>query len=365
VAILVQPGHRARTRVVRLGVLAGSAAVAVLVAATWYVGNYGAARTHLSGVGARRATDHFFPGLREVSQLFVALQLPLALVLTAVLVGGSVVWLRSRRGAPHAPVAAAAGAWLATPTAFLALVFAEGFVLLHQAPDATGQWVAVLPALGALVVRALDKVPRQAQAVAAVALAAITAVNLLAFSGEVGYLGRPRTFAAGALGQLTLTDGRWFLEQTMAGRGLDADGHLPSNLRHYDSTYVAIITAIRDQAAAHGQFPMLYLRDDGSRLMNINNLALADNQLHGRATVGINYLPRTDSSRTAIAEAVDNPRSPKGTFALLVDPYLIGDPPGYGRWDASLGAAGFQVLRVFPTPEGRHAVLYWRPPPAS
>ncbi len=361
VAVLIQGVARRGELRSRLMSFGAAVAAAVAVAATWYARNVGDAVGYLTGTrfsgSVTRRPEWHLDG-RDVRELVSAAQLPLGLLLTGITIAGVVVALRSHRS--RRSLRDELRHLLGTDAAVLVLVILEGALALSIADWSQAQWLPLVPAMIALAVLALASLARaRIRATLACAVLVLSTFNLVMVSDVWPWLGKPRTVSAGPVGDLTVTDGRQYVERFFDGL-VDSDrpGRFPDSWRRWLPLHRKLTAWMARYAAAHGQRPVVVIGGDDSRLLNLNDVLLSDrlNDDEQAMIVGRVFIER-DTSRRTIRRDFDDPQFGLPNFVITLDIPRRIEPER--RVEGVLRDGGFRVLKTVSLPEGTGRV-WWR-----
>ena len=363
-----------RDRVRRLANLVGAAVVATAVAATWYGRNFGDAVGYLRGTRFRTATPisatyRVTSLLRFAGQIVDTTQLPVAMILIGVAaLAVARGWRRSVSARTSPP---GRRAWLRRPDdadrCFLLLVVAALIVVFAVAEFAVGEppigvWLLVVPILVSLAMVGLAALTSRLRRSLAGLLAVLAVVNVVMVSGFAPGLAQVRTVDAGAIGPLTLTDGRQFVQQLWAPFPAGPPGQLPGSFRRLPDLQRSTATWLLRYTARQGQRPVVFAVSGDSRFFNINDLALADRLLEGR---GLLITGRVDVPAAAslgrYCPWLDDPRRGLPNFLTIHrGTKLASKRPGRpSPAETRVEAFGFRVVRTVELPDGP-MLIYWR-----
>jgi 4-amino-4-deoxy-L-arabinose transferase-like glycosyltransferase len=355
-AVQAIAGGQPRSR--RLLNLLGATLVATSVAATWYVRNFQDVYDYLTGRRFRFREDQpgFDPGRwpEELGEIVRTVYIPLALVLAGVGVAALAFSLIRLRARPR----------LTGDSGFLALVVIEALAVALIAKFALGQWLMLLPVLVAFAIAALMSLPqRQVRAGVSAVLVGLALVNLVQLSDVWPTLGRPRELAAGQVGDLTVTDGRQFLQKFEALLGSDRPGRLRDSSRRLPHLYRDLTEWILAYAAERQERPVVFTVGKESEVLKPNDLLLADRLIeeHGVLLVGQLFLAQNASLRAYRSQLND----PEFGLPNIV---ITGPDPAFLQHhseqelspaEQKVNALGFRLVRTARLPDGL-VRIWWR-----
>jgi hypothetical protein len=362
VAVLIQglaQGGQLRRKLMTFGL---AVVTAVAIAATWYTRNLGDAVGFLVGtrfrgpVGAQGPEWHL--SARDIQELVSAVQLPLGLLLTGIAVAGALFAVRSQRSRRsrrdrlrHV---------LRTDAAVLVLVVLEGVLAFSIADTSLAQWIPVVPAMITLAVLALASLPRAAvRTTLACIVLALSTLNLVMVSDVWPALGEPRTVSAGPIGDLTVTDGRQYVERFfMRTVHSDRPGRFPDSWRRWLPWHRQLTAWMTRYATEHGQRPVVVMGGNESRLLNLNDVLLSDRLSGDEQTVIVGRIfVERDTSRRTLRRYFDDPQFGVPNFVITLDTPSGLEPER--RVERVLRDRGFRVLKTVSLPEGTGRV-WWR-----
>ncbi len=362
-----------RDRRRRIMNLVGAVFVAIAVAATWYGRNFGDAVGYLRGTRYRTSTPtpdayHLTPLLRFMGQIVDTTQLPVGIVL----IGATVLAVtRARHRRRLAPQHHDGWAWLRHPptsdASFLAMVGAALIVVFATSEFVSGVypigvWLLVVPILVPLAVVGLASLDGRVRTRLAAVLAGLAVFNVVMLSGFAPGLAEVRSVGPDALGPLTVTDGRQFVQQAWAHfTAGNTPGELPSSFRRLPGLQRRITAWMLSYAAGRGQPAVVFVAGGESRFLNINDLALADRLLERRGLLitGRVDLPASASLRR-YCPWFDDPRRGLPDFLTIHrDTNRPSRPVRPSPAEQRVEAFGFRVIRVVELPDGPTRI-YWR-----
>lgn len=287
-------------------------------------------------------------------------QLPLAMLLSVAVISVGVV--RFRRGSlvVHSNIRPA----MTGDRAFLVVVIAQAAVVFAVAAEALGQWLVVLPLIVVLIIAASSTLPIVRLRVGlALAIAGMCVVNLVMVTDVFAGLGRPRTVESGLLGPLTITDGRQFIQRHFAGIGdTGRPGQLPDSFRRWLPVHAELTAWFLRYAAEHDERPVVFTAGNESRLLNLNDLLLADRLVEddGVLLVGRIFIGPSDSRQT-LRQQVDDPSYGLPNFVITRREETTPDGDRVVPLiERVVQAAGFKLVRTVRLPDGP-ARIFWRP----
>lgn len=346
-------------------------ATGVAIAATWY-------SEQLSEVVSYLRENPFHknpharldrPPLRDIGQLFEAVQLPLALALVGGIVALTVHEVRRRRSSergPATPWIERARHVLAREWAVVALCVAQGFVVLRIAREATGQLVPLLPLIISLLLAGFARLPVRARRVTAAALAAASIFNLAAQSDVIDGLGARRQVTVALLGRLELIEGRQFVERQLDDQGWPTGRatRLPDVYRRWPVFNDRVVRAVVEHAAGHGVPPVLFLVGGAQDPLNTNTLLLADRVAGSAHDLLVGELPAREGSADELRRRLTDPKFGYPRYVLAPDRDKTVDgrrgDPTPRHVARTLREAGFEVIDEIGAPDGRTFALWWR-----
>lgn len=379
-AAAIQVLYAQTGRLRRLLLLGAGAAVGLALASTWYAENLGGARKQLEGrFQGTHGTGN--PGLtrgaREIHQVIEVFQVPLAVLLVVIVILALVfIGQRHREATPGEGDALAAKVaddaesagyrllrFTASDLGFVLIVVVVGALALLVAREALAQWIPLVPFIAVLVVAGLASMPAGALRTSlTVALVAVSVFNLAMLSDVWSFLGKQRTVDAGPVGNVTITDGRSWMDSALARNGYPTGrpGHTLEVYSEWPPLYSELTSFMVDYATEQGEAPVVLSQADA--LMTPNALILADRLLYDSPRLGVGPL-RTG---TDYREQLNSPDFGLPNFVLTFDP--LPDAPNRKEREreapeveAALNDEGFEVVRTFELPDGRDAQLWWRP----
>jgi 4-amino-4-deoxy-L-arabinose transferase-like glycosyltransferase len=361
IGVLVQALARPGTRTRRMLTFGVSVLTGLAIAAIWYGPNFANAVDFLRGDRFREPSSGELrsPGLRELRQVVQTVQLPLALALLGVALLAVGVVLAS---------AATRRQWqwrraLSDDRTLLAIVVLEATAVFSLTSAALARWITVLPLLIALAVAALGTLPRpRLRATLALGLVGAALFEFVMLSAAWPALGRLRTVDAGPLGTLTITDGRQFLQGFLAPIGYTgAPGRLPDSFRRFLPEHIQLTKWLLAYAARHDERPVVFTVGHESRLLNINDLLLADRLIEddGVLLTGRVFLA-TDAPRRAYRQQLDDPKFGLPNFLITYShaPAATRDAQ-LTPADENVQALGFRLIRTIRLPDSS-ARIWWR-----
>jgi 4-amino-4-deoxy-L-arabinose transferase-like glycosyltransferase len=353
--------------------LGASTLAAGAVAATWYVQNFENVLDYLTGRrfrGPEGQPGQFDPGraLREVGEVVRTVYLPLALVLAAVLVAALVVALARRRVRIHDAERGSTRQFaltrLADDRAFLGVVLIEAVAVATVTTFAVGQWLMLLPVLVTFAVAAVGSLPRyEARAGLAALLAGLAMFNVMQLSDVWATLGQPRELAAGPLGELTVTDGRQFVQQHVEQIDGGRPGRLRESSRRLLPLYRELTAWVLAYAAERHERPVVFTVGKESRLLKPNDLLLADRLLEkdGVLLVGRLFLDQNASAR-AYRHQLNDPQLGLPNFVITgPDPAFLQKHSAeeLSPAEQKVDALGFRIVRALHLSDGT-VRIWWR-----
>jgi 4-amino-4-deoxy-L-arabinose transferase-like glycosyltransferase len=365
-----------RDRRRRITNLLGAALVAVGVAATWYGRNFGDAVAYLRGTRFRTSIPtpdkyHLTPLLRFVVQIVDTTQLPVGIVLIgATALAVTQAWRRhglrgtSKRHARgewfrHPPNADAA--FLTMVSVALIVVFATSELLSGVYP--VGVWLLVVPILVPLAMVGLASLGGRLRRSLVALLAVLAVFNVVMVSGLAPGLAEVRTVGPDALGPLTVTDGRQFLQQLFAHfTAGQTPGELPSSYRRLPPLQRSLAAWMLSYAAARGEPAVVFVAGGESRFLNVNDFGLADRLLESG---GLLYTGRVDLPPSASLQqycpVLDDPRFGLPDFLAIhrVASGASKRPLPVSPAETRAETFGFRPIRVVDLPDGP-TLIYWR-----
>jgi hypothetical protein len=365
-----------RDRLRRGANLIGCTLVSIGVAATWYGRNFGDAVGYLRGTRFRTAAPapdayRLMPALRFVGQIVDTVQFPVGIVLIgAAALAGSRAWRRHGLGRPSRRLDRRAwfGRLSNSDTSFLVMVsvtliavFAVSEFLSGVYP--IGVWLLVVPILVPLAMIGLAELGPRLRRSLAVLLVGLAVFNVVMVSGWAPALAEVRTIGPDALGPLTVSDGRQFVQQLWSHfKAGQTPGELPSSFRRLPGLQRSITAWMLSYAVSRGEPAVVFVAGGESRFLNINDFALADRLLEPRGMLitGRVDLPAAASPRR-YCPWLDDPRRGLPNFVTIhrdvTRPSMrsVKSSPAEPR----IEAFGFRKIRVIQLPDGP-TMIYWR-----
>jgi hypothetical protein len=380
IAAAIQVLYAPTRRVRRFLALGAGAVLGFALGLTWYSDNLGGARKQLEGrfQGIHgTGNPSLTRGAREIHQVIEVFQVPLAVLLAAIVILALVfVGQRHWEATPGEGDALAAKVaedaestgyrllrFMAGGLGFVLIVVIVGALALLVAREALAQWIPLVPFIGVLVVAGLASLPAGALRTGlVVALVAVSVFNLAMLSDVWSFLGKQRTVDAGPVGNVTITDGRSWMDTALARNGYPTGrpGHTLEVYAEWPPLYSDLTSYMVDFASERGEAPVVLSQADA--LMTPNALILADRLLYDSPRLGVGPL-RTG---TDYREQLNSPDFGLPNFVLTFEPHS--DAPNRAerereapKVEAALNDEGFGVVRTFELPDGREAQLWWRP----
>ena len=343
--------RRAEGRARRLATLALSGVAGLLVMSPWWIPNLGTVLDYLDqparsgrGLGGgSRGRPWQVTGMRDLRLLISDLLLPTSVVLLILALVSLLVWWR--RGAPRGPRSIAA----LTLTGVVALSLG----VLAAAREAVGQWLPLLPAMVVLAVTGLSQVGgRRARQLGVGVLCSLVGFNLAVASRTIPSLSEPRFVTVGPVGRVSMTDGRWLLEEQRPRSELSAGGRLPRSYESVQEGVERIVLRAASRAAAAHEPAVLVAPRSADQLLSTNVLNLADRLVHERPQLIIGGF-RIPGSRdpNELRAALDDPQLGQPNLILSVNNPAL---------ESALPEVGFTAIDRLELPEGHHATLWWR-----
>jgi hypothetical protein len=361
VGVLVQaiarPGQRSR----RMLTFVASVLTGLAIAASWYGRNFATAVDFLRGEQFREPSSGEFrsPRFREIRQVVETVQLPLALLLLGVVLMAVGVVLAHTAKRRHWELRRA----LSDDRTLLAIVALQAIAVFSLTGAALGRWISVLPLLVALAVAALGALPRPRLRVAlALFLVAAALFEIVMLSAVSPALGRPRSLDVGPVGSLTVTDGRQFLQRFLEPIGCTGEpGRLPDSFRRYLPQHMELTKWLLAYTARHDERPVVFTVGRESRLLNINDLLLADRLMEdNRVLLTGRVFLDTDAPLRAYRRLLNDPKF--GLPNLLItysDAPVATRDTQLTRTDGNVKALGFRLIRAIRLPDSS-ARIWWR-----
>jgi hypothetical protein len=176
-------------------------------------------------------------------------------------------------------------------------------------------------------------------------------------------LGRPRELAAGPFGDLTVTDGRQFVQQYVGYVGSDRPGRLRDTSRRLLPLYHELTQWILAYAAERQERPVVFTVGKESEVLKPNDLLLADRFIEedGWLLAGQLFL-RQRASLRAYRSQLNDPEFGLPNFVITgPDPAFLQDHPAeeLSPAEQKVDALGFRVERTVRLPDGL-VRIWWR-----
>jgi glycosyl transferase family 87 len=342
---------------------------AAAVAAPWWVVNFDAASSYLTGYGYGSEAADFGTGysvlsldywLKELRVIADYLFVPLLLVVLACIAGGALTALAGRAEWRRADVRR----WVRSDAFLLAAIVAGGYLALTSSPnEGTAFSLPWLPSLVILVVAAAAAVPRRGVRVAlALGLSGAALFNAAVKNGVSTGLSEPASAKLPILGETVTKDGRDRVYQM-----LDALGYpVPSPPRRLSAMHREWLPLNRRLVA----FINRYARARAAEPRVID--AAADWMLYDTRLYLASELWAARALAVSPAIAASTPDAYRKQFEDAGTNFVMtADPPRRANVSGvnSLAVVGamldlrFRTVMTTRAPDGRRVMLWWRDVP--
>jgi hypothetical protein len=354
-----------RRRLAGFGVLC---AALIVVAAPWWIPNFGDVRAYLTNTGYGpealaygRQSSFFSSGwwTREFRLVADYLYLPLSVALLACFAAAGLSAVR--RKPFRAGVAATARRWGLGEPFLLVAVVAEGYLALSSTANAGNAFsLPWIPALVVLAVAAVATAPEPRLRIAlAAGLVAASIFNLVAKNGVSGPLDEPRRADLPVIGAVTVTDGRDVMYRGVAASGVPVDpppARLPGVYRRWLPFDRRLAGFMIGYAEARHHEPFL-VPLTGDYILSDTRIVLAAELCCRHQLLTLSSLPGSDTTGSYRRQL----RSTGVNFVLTADPQPVQRiRVTRARVERALRQDGFRRVMSTSAPDGRSVALWWR-----